>query len=73
MEYARQHKIPIDQSKKKIYSRDRNLWHISHEGADLEDPANEPKDDLYVISNAGLARRRTGRSTSRSASTRASR
>jgi argininosuccinate synthase len=52
VDYARQHKIPIEQSKKKIYSRDRNLWHISHEGADLEDPANEPKDDLYVISNA---------------------
>jgi argininosuccinate synthase len=50
VDYARKHKIPIDQSKKKIYSRDRNLWHISHEGADLEDPANEPKDDLFVIS-----------------------
>ena len=51
VDYARKHKIPIEQSKKKIYSRDRNLWHISHEGADLEDPANEPKDDLFVISN----------------------
>jgi argininosuccinate synthase len=51
VDYAKLHKIPIDQSKKKIYSRDRNLWHISHEGADLEDPANEPKDDLFVISN----------------------
>ena len=51
IDYAEQHNIPIDQSKKKIYSRDRNLWHISHEGADLEDPANEPKDDLFVISN----------------------
>ena len=51
VDYAKKHKIPIDQSKKKIYSRDRNLWHISHEGADLEDPANEPKDDLFVISS----------------------
>jgi argininosuccinate synthase len=50
VDYAKKHKIPIDQSKKKIYSRDRNLWHISHEGADLEDPANEPKDSLFVIS-----------------------
>ena len=50
VDYAKQHKIPIEQSKKKIYSRDRNLWHISHEGADLEDPANEPKEDLFVIS-----------------------
>ncbi|MHC4105766.1 MAG: argininosuccinate synthase [Planctomycetota bacterium] len=48
--YAKKHKIPIEQTKKKIYSRDRNLWHISHEGADLEDPANEPKDNLFVIS-----------------------
>jgi len=50
VDYAVKHKIPIDQSKKKIYSRDRNIWHISHEGADLEDPANEPKDNLFVIS-----------------------
>ena len=50
VDYAKKHKIPIEQSKKKIYSRDRNLWHISHEGADLEDPWNEPKDDLFVMS-----------------------
>lgn len=50
VDYAKKHKIPIEQSKKKIYSRDRNLWHISHEGADLEDPANESKDELFVIS-----------------------
>jgi len=51
VDYARKHNIPIEQSKKKIYSRDRNLWHISHEGAELEDPANEPLDRLFVISN----------------------
>ena len=50
VDYAKARKIPIDQSKKKIYSRDRNLWHISHEGADLEDPWNEPKDKLFVMS-----------------------
>ena len=50
VDYAKKHKIPIEQTKKSIYSRDRNLWHISHEGADLEDPANEPKDNLFVIS-----------------------
>jgi len=50
IDYAQKHNIPIEQTKKKIYSRDRNLWHISHEGADLEDPANEPKDNLFVIS-----------------------
>jgi argininosuccinate synthase len=51
VDYADKHGIPIDQSKKKIYSRDRNIWHISHEGADLEDPANEPKEELWVMSN----------------------
>jgi len=50
IDYAIKKKVPVDQSKKKIYSRDRNLWHISHEGADLESPANEPKDDLWMIS-----------------------
>jgi argininosuccinate synthase len=50
VEYAKKHKIPIEQSKKDIYSRDRNLWHISHEGGDLEDPANEPKDSVFSIS-----------------------
>jgi len=50
VDYAKKHKVPIEQTKKKIYSRDRNLWHISHEGADLEDPANEPKEELFTIS-----------------------
>lgn len=50
VDYARKHRIPIEQTKKKLYSRDRNLWHLSHEGADLEDPANEPKDELFVMS-----------------------
>ena len=50
VEYAKKHSIPIKQSKKDMYSRDRNLWHISHEGSDLEDPANEPKDSVFVIS-----------------------
>ena len=50
IDYAKTHRIPIEQSKKKIYSRDRNLWHISHEGAEIEDPVNEPRDDCLVIS-----------------------
>jgi len=54
VDYAKKRNIPIDQSKRKIYSRDRNLWHISHEGADLEDPWNEPKDNLFVMSRAVL-------------------
>jgi argininosuccinate synthase len=52
IDYAKKHGIPVEQTKKSIYSRDRNLWHISHEGGDLEDPANEPKDGLFVISRA---------------------
>ena len=40
--YAKQHNIPIEQTTKKIYSRDRNLWHISHEGAEIEHPDQEP-------------------------------
>ena len=50
IEYAKLKGVPIAQTTRKIYSRDRNLWHISHEGADLEDPANEPRDDLWVMS-----------------------
>src|ERR1700760_1249773 len=42
VEYAEKHGIPIAQSKKKIYSQDRNLWHISHEGAEIEHPDAEP-------------------------------
>ncbi len=42
IDYAKKHDIPIDQTTKKIYSRDRNLWHISHEGAEIEDPGTEP-------------------------------
>ena len=42
VEYAEKHGIPIPVSKKKIYSQDRNLWHISHEGAEIEHPDAEP-------------------------------
>lgn len=49
IDYAAAHGIEVPVSKDKIYSRDRNIWHISHEGGDLEDPANEPNNDLYVL------------------------
>ena len=49
VEYAEARGIPITQSKKSIYSRDRNLWHISHEGAELENPADEPSDKVFVL------------------------
>jgi len=42
IEYAEQHNVPIPVSKTKIYSQDRNLWHISHEGAEIEHPDQEP-------------------------------
>ncbi len=42
LDYAGQHGIPVAASREKIHSRDRNLWHISHEGGELEDAANAP-------------------------------
>ncbi|MEW6356416.1 MAG: argininosuccinate synthase [Planctomycetota bacterium] len=50
IDYAKKHGIPIAQTKKKIYSEDGNLWHLSHEGGDLEDSWNEPKDSIFAIS-----------------------
>lgn len=52
IDYAKAHGIEVPVKKDNAYSMDRNLWHLSHEGMDLEDPANEPKDDLYLICNA---------------------
>ncbi|NLK17288.1 MAG: argininosuccinate synthase [Clostridiales bacterium] len=49
IDYAQTRNIPIPVTKEKNYSMDRNLWHLSHEGSDLEDPWNEPKDDQYMI------------------------
>jgi len=45
--YADKHRIPVEQSNKNIYSRDRNIWHLSHEGGELEDPANAPSEDMW--------------------------
>ena len=45
--YARAHKIPIEQTIANIYSRDRNIWHLSHEGGRLEDPANAPEEAMW--------------------------
>ena len=52
LEYARRHNVPVSASVEKIYSRDRNIWHISHEGGVLEDPANPAPDDVWVLSNS---------------------
>ncbi|HOI55073.1 MAG TPA: argininosuccinate synthase [Phycisphaerae bacterium] len=51
IDYAKVHNVPIRQTKKRIYSEDGNLWHLSHEGAELEDPWNEPKDQVFTISS----------------------
>ena len=50
IDYARAHNIPISQTVEKIYSRDENIWHISHEGGNLENPWNEHKPDIHVMS-----------------------
>ncbi|MFL5466443.1 MAG: argininosuccinate synthase [Gemmatimonadaceae bacterium] len=47
--YAESHKIPITATREKIYSRDRNIWHISHEGGVLEQPAAAPPSDLFML------------------------
>jgi argininosuccinate synthase len=51
VEYAQKKSIPIAQSKKKIYSRDRNLWHCSHEGAEIEHPDQRVSDDVWLMSS----------------------
>ena len=45
IDYAEAHNIPLKITRETNYSKDKNLWHLSHEGLDLEDPANEPKDN----------------------------
>ncbi len=49
IDYAQDRKIPITATKTKIYSEDRNLWHLSHEGGILENPWSEPAEDMYVL------------------------
>jgi len=44
--------LDLQASREKIYSRDRNIWHISHEGGPLEDPNNEPPEDMYMLTAA---------------------
>ena len=45
IDYAEAHNVPLNITRTTNYSKDKNLWHLSHEGLDLEDPANEPKYD----------------------------
>lgn len=53
--YAAARGIPVPATKKEIFSRDSNLWHISHEGGVLEDPAQAPPEDLYKLTLAPAA------------------
>ncbi len=50
--YAQAHNIPVTATTKTIYSRDHNLWHISHEGGPLEDPWWEPDESVYMLTAA---------------------
>jgi argininosuccinate synthase len=50
--YAAKHNVPVTATVKSIYSRDSNLWHLSHEGGLLEDPWNEPEEAMYQISTS---------------------
>ena len=47
--YAAAHNVPVTATTTKIYSRDRNIWHISHEGGVLEQPDSEPPKDLFML------------------------
>ena len=49
IDYASAHGIPVPVTKKDPYSRDRNLWHLSHEGGPLEDPAFEPESSMFKL------------------------
>ncbi len=49
IDYANERQIPITASREKIYSHDRNIWHLSHEGGILEDPANEPDEAMFEL------------------------
>jgi argininosuccinate synthase len=52
IEYAAKRNVPISQTTTKIYSRDRNIWHISHEGGALEDPANAAPEDMWMLTKS---------------------
>jgi len=51
IDYAEKHKIPIEVTKEKIYSMDQNLWHLSHEGGNLENTWNQHDSDMYQMCN----------------------
>jgi argininosuccinate synthase len=52
LDYAEQHGIPVTASREKIHSRDRNIWHLSHEGGELEDPENAPLNSTWQLTRS---------------------
>ena len=52
LRYAAKHKVPLAQKPGDLYSRDANLWHLSHEGGPLEDPADTAPESMYKLTNA---------------------
>lgn len=52
LDYAAEHHVPVTATLRSIYSRDRNIWHMSHEGGILEDPWNEPEEAMYTLTTA---------------------
>ncbi len=55
IDYAESHNVPLKISRETSYSKDKNLWHLSHEGLDLEDPANEPQYDKPGFLEMGVS------------------
>ncbi|NWG22274.1 MAG: argininosuccinate synthase [Chloroflexi bacterium] len=52
LDYAAEYNVPVSATLKSIYSRDRNIWHMSHEGGLLEDPWNEPEEPMYTLTTS---------------------
>jgi argininosuccinate synthase len=52
LDYAAEHNVPVTATEKSIYSRDANIWHLSHEGGILEDPWQEPEEAMYQLTAA---------------------
>lgn len=52
LEYARKHHVPVSVTQKDLYSRDQNIWHLSHEGGPLETKLGEPPEDAWKLSKA---------------------
>ncbi len=52
LEYARRHNVPVPVTKKELYSRDQNIWHLSHEGGPLETQLGEPPEDAWKLTRS---------------------